>query len=146
MKIDKYFKNIIARKIDMQKALKKYVEATEDFYTLTGTKYTDMPKTRGKSLGFDDLMMNIEKLYNEYLEYKKDYDKVYKECMEDINKLDNQTHRLIIEYSFIDEKKDKDIIDALSGFHNKDYSYSYFRRLKTKAIEEFEKKIHFDTK
>lgn len=129
----------------MQKALKKYVEATEDFYTLTGIKYTDMPKTRGKSLGFDDLMINIENLYNEYLEYKKDYDKDYKECMEDINKLDNQIHRLIIEYSFIDEKKDKDIIDTLSGFHDKDYSYSHFRRLKTKAIEKFERMIQNDT-
>lgn len=135
--IKKFFKEANDKKIEMQKALKKYVEATEDFYTLTGVQYSSMPKAKGKVLGFDDLMANIEALYNTYLEKKKDYDKECESCMNEINKLDNQVYRLIIEYSFIDDKKDKDIIGALLEFHNMDYSYSHFRKLKGQATKEF---------
>jgi len=137
--IEKYFEDVKSKKEAMQKALKKYIEATEDFYTLTGIQYTDMPKSKGKALGLDDLMANIEDLYSKYLDCKNDFETEYNKCMKDIDKLNNQLHELIIEYNFIDKKKDKEILKALKEYHNIDIAYGTLRNLKSQAKKEFKR-------
>lgn len=139
MNINKFFEDINDKKREMEKALKKYVDATEDFYTLTGVKYTEMPKSKGNALGFDDLLANIEELHEEYLDLRKEYKSLYNCCMKYINKLDNIIHRLIIEYTYINLDDDKKILSTLSNFHNINYSYGHFRNVKSKAIKEFKK-------
>ncbi len=137
--IENYFEDVKTKKKAMQKALKKYVESTEDFYTLTGIQYTDMPKSKGKALGLDDLMADIEELYFDYLKCKNDFDIEYNKCMKDIDKLDNQLYELIIEYNFIDKKKDKEILKALKEYHNMDIAYGTLRNLKSQAKKRFKK-------
>lgn len=143
--IDNFFKEVVNAKIEMQKTLKRYVEATDSFYTITSIKYSDMPKAKGKALGFADLMANIEELYAKYLELEKEFDIKYQECMKYVGKLDNQVYRLIIEYTYIDrkidKKSDKETLKVLQDFHNIDISYSYFRIVKSNAKKEFRKII-----
>lgn len=143
--IDNFFKEVVNAKIEMQKALKKYIEANDSFYSLTGIKYSEMPKVKGQALGFDDLMANIEEIYTDYLKKEKEYNIKYQECMGHISKLDNQVHRLIIEYTYIDrkidKKSDKETLRALQDYHNIDISYSYFRIVKSNAKREFRKII-----
>lgn len=139
--IEKYFKKIVDYKYNMQKAFKRYIEAQDDFYIITGIKYTTMPKSEGKPLGFDDLMVHIEDLYNEYIKCKNKYDKEYKIIIKDINKLDNQLYRLIIEYTYIDrkidKKPDKETLKELQDYHKIDISYPYFRKIKSNAKSDF---------
>lgn len=159
MSINDFFEPINDKKTKMEKALKKYVEATEDFYTITGVKYTDMPKSKGKVLGFDDLMANIEELFNDYLELRNQHKILYDFYISYINKLNNKTYRLIIEYSYINNEDDKQITNSLKEYHKLDYTNSHIRKLKSKASKEFNKlindkvieelekiKIQFDTK
>lgn len=141
MNINQFFKDIHDKKREMEKALKKYVDATEDFYTLTGVKYTEMPKSKGNALGFDDLLANIEELHDEYLDLRKEYKSLYNCCMKYINKLDNIVHRLIIEYTYINLDDDKKILSTLSNFHNINYSYGHLRKIKSKAVKDFKKII-----
>lgn len=138
MTIKEFFEYIKDNKRDMGKALRKYVEATENFYTITGIKYTDMPKSKGKALGFDDLMANIEELFHEYLTLREQHKEIYEFYLSYINKLSNKTHRLIIEYSYINEDDDKQLAITLKEYHNLDYTNDYVRRLKSKAKKEFE--------
>lgn len=137
MSIYKFFEHINDEKREVEKALKRYIEAKEEFYSITSIKYTDMPKSKGKNLGFDDLMINIEDLFSKYMEKKKKYDEEYNSCMKFINQLSNNLHKLIIEYSFIDLKKDKDILNSLEDYHNINISYGTLRNEKYKAIKEF---------
>ncbi len=140
--IKKYFENVVTIKIDMQNALRKWVDANEDFYTLTGIKLSDMPKG-GVPLGYTDLLINIETLYSEYLKLKEEYEKEYSKCKINLYKLNNRVHRLIIEYTFIDReidrKSDKETLKTLNKYHNIELSYAYFRKMKLIAKKEFEK-------
>ena len=137
MTIEEYFKEVKDKRVEMERALKRYVEATEEFYTITSVKYTDMPKAKGKVLGFDDMMVHIEDLYEFYLEQKKLYDVEYQKCMKDINKLEEALHKLIIEYAYINLEKDKQIINSLKKYHNIEISYSHLRNSKSKAKNSF---------
>lgn len=137
MTIEKYFKEVNDKRVEMERALKRYVEATEEFYTITSVKYTDMPKAKGKVLGFDDLMIRIEEIYEFYLEQKKLYEIEYQKCMNDINKIEESIYKLIIEYAFINLEKDKQIIDSLKKYHNIEISYSHLRNSKSKAKNSF---------
>lgn len=139
--VKKYFSKISKLKREMEKSLGKYKQATEDFYTITGVRYSNEPKGTGKPLGFDDLLGNIEELYNDYVSDKEEYDEEYKRCMLDINKLDQEVYKLIIEYSEIDGKEDKEILKIFKKYHNIDYSLGYFRNLKNKARNEFKEII-----
>lgn len=141
MTIERFFKKIQDKKTDMQKALKRYVEAVEDFYTITGVKYTDMPKAKGEALGFDELMINIEDLFDKYVELRNEYKDLYNGCMVHINKLENRTYRLIIEYAYINEEDDKRLLVSLKDYHDIEYSDSHLRKLKSKAVKEFRKII-----
>lgn len=140
--IEKHFENVVTAKIDMQNALRQWVNANEDFYTLTGIKLSDMPKG-GVPLGYADLLINIESLYNEYLRLKEEYENEYKKCKKELDKLNNRVHRLIIEYTYIDReidrKSDKETLLTLKKYHNIDLTYPYFRRVKIIAKKEFEK-------
>lgn len=139
--IEKYFSEYTRLYHDMKKALKRYVDAQSDFYTLTGIRYDDMPKAKGKSLGFDDLMIKIEELYNVYLELYENSEKEREKCLNDINKLSNPIHRVIIEYAYLNFESNKEIALSLQEYHNKSYSLSYISEIKTTAIREFEKII-----
>ena len=138
MRIREFFRYITEKKEEVEKTLKRYVESAEDFYTITGVQYSEMPKVKGKALGFDDLMANIEEFYNTYIALKKEYDDMYIDYLKYINKLKDKRYRLIIEYSFINGEDDKQVCESLREYHNYDYSNNYVRQLKIKAINEFE--------
>lgn len=144
--IDKYFKEYVNKYYKMKKALKRYIDSKLDFYNLTGINYDDMPKAKGKSLGFDDLMGNIEELFNKYLALNEEYEVEREKCQLDIDELKNPIHKFIIEYAYLDFENDKKILKSLKEFNNLEYSYSHMRRLKSQAIKEFEKMIQNDTK
>lgn len=139
--IEKHFEDVVTAKIDMQDALVKWVNANEDFYVLTGIKLSDMPKG-GVPLGYADLLINIESLYNKYLKSKEDYEIEYNKCKKQLDKLNNRVHRLIIEYTYIDReidrKSDKETLKILNKYHNIEITYPYFRRIKIIAKKEFE--------
>lgn len=139
--IDTYFMDYERKYHNMKKALKRFIDAKSDFYSLSGVKYDDMPKAHGKSLGFDDLMVNIEELCNKYLDSKHEYLLEKDKCQMVINKLENPVYKVIIEYAYIDFENDKKLAASLKEFHNLDYSYSHLRKLKSQAIKEFEKVI-----
>ena len=141
MNAEEFFEYIVDKEKEKDKALMQYIKATENFYTITGFKYTDMPKSKGKVLGFDDLMANIEDLYNEYLEKKRQYLELYNFYLKYINKLSNKTHRIIIENFYIYGEKYKQLVDTLQSFFRIEYSIDYVRQLKFKAKKEFEKLI-----
>lgn len=144
--IDNYFMEYEKKYHNMKKALKQFIDAKSDFYSLSCVKYDDMPKAQGKRLGFDDLMSNIEELCNKYLELKHEYFLEKDKCQKLINKMENPIYKVIIEYSFIDFENDKKLGASLKEYHNLDYSYSHLRKLKSNAIKEFEKLIEIDTK
>ena len=137
--IEKYFKDYTNKYHNMKQALKRYIEAKEDLYHLTGVKIDDMPKGNGKALGFDDLLINIEKLNNDYITKFKKYEEEKEKCKQDINKLDDPISRAIIEYTYLNFEDNKTISISLKKYHSKDYSLGYIKRLKSKAIEQFEK-------
>ena len=125
----------------MKRALKKYVDAKSDFHNLTGVKYDDMPKSKGKSLGLDDLMIRIEDLYDKYILELKKYDKLRDKCIKDINKLENPIHRAILEYFYLDFECIKEVAYSLREYHDKDYSLAYIRELKSNAVYLFEQNV-----
>lgn len=137
--LEKYFENYTNKYHDMKRAFKRYLDLKSDFYDITGTKYDDMPKEKGKILGIDDLMQNIEEQYNIYLTNKISYIEERDKCQQDINKLEFETYRIIIEYAYLDFDCDKKILYNLKRHHKLDYSYGYFRKIKRNAIKEFEK-------
>ena len=138
--IEKYFKEYTDKYHAMQKALKLYANAKEDFYHLTGVNIDDMPK--GKvALGFDDLLGNIEELNNEYIRRKEEYEEEKARCKKDIEELDNPIYRAIIEYAYINFESNKQIMESLKEYHNKDYSLGYIKILKSRAIKKFKKLI-----
>ena len=143
--IEKYFEKYNEKYHEMKSALKRYIDAKQNFYTLTGINYDDMPKAKGKVLGLDDLIADIEDLNNYYREQARELEVIRKAHLKDIYKLTKQIHRIIIEYAYLDLDKDKKIIRSLKEFHNEDYSCSHFRRLKAAAIKEFEEIIQNDT-
>ena len=146
MTIQEYFEEYTTKYHEMKKALKRYLDAKSDFYYLSGTKYDDMPKGNSKSLGFDDIMSNIEDLNITYIQLKKECIEEREKCQVDIDKIKNHIYRLILEYVFLDLDKDKKVITTLKEFHNMDYSYSHFRKLKSEAVKNFQEIIQGDTK
>lgn len=139
--INDYFKEYTKSYHNMKRALKKYIDAKSDFHNLTGVKYDDMPKAKGKSLGFDDIMIRIEELYDKYILELKKYDDLRDKCINDINKLDNPIHRAILEYFYLDFECIKEVAYSLKEFHDKDYSLAYIRELKSNAVSLFEQNV-----
>ena len=129
---------------ESKKAFKRYINAKENFYVLSGTKYDDMPKAKSSSLGFDDLMINIEELYNEWVRLEKQYNQIKKECLEMIHKMNDPIYESIIEYAYLDFENDKEILNSLNEYHNVDYTLGYFRILKSKAVKRFKEVITED--
>lgn len=139
--IEEYFKECTNKYHEMQKALKRYVNAKENFYNLTGIKLDDMPKGNQKPMGFDDILGNIEELNIEYIKRKEEYEEEKNKCKQDIEKLDNPIYRAIIEYAYINFESNKMIMEALKEYHNKDCSLGYIKILKSRAIDKFRKLI-----
>jgi hypothetical protein len=140
--VKNYFMNVVIAKVDTQRAFKKYKEASEDFSNITGIDYSKSKISGTKTIGFADLIGNIEELYNNYLKEKAKFNLEYDKCMVGINQLNNQLYKLIIEYTYIDreidQKSDKETLKVLNDYHNIDISYAYFRKVKSKAKKEFE--------
>lgn len=139
--IDKYFENCTTKYHEMKKALKRYVNAKEDFYHLTGVNIDDMPKGNNKPLGFDDLLGDIEELNTEYIKRKEEYEEEVNKCKHDIDRLENYIFRAIIEYAYINFEDNKKLAESLNEYHNKDYSLGYIKILKSRAVSKFEKII-----
>jgi len=137
--IENYFNKYVERYHKMKRALKRYVDAKLDFYTLTGTNYDDV-KVKGVTLGFDDLIGNIEDLYNTYLDLSKKCEEERNKCLIDIDKLEKPIHRAIIEYIYLDfETNNKRLTMLLKKYYKKDYSLGYISELKSVAEENFRK-------
>ena len=78
--VEEYFEDYTNKYYEMKKALKRYIEAKEDYYHLTGINLDDMPKGNQKPLGLDDLLGNIEQLNNEYIARKKELEEAEEKC------------------------------------------------------------------
>lgn len=139
--IEKYFEDYTNKYYEMKKALKRYIEAKEDYYHLTGISIDDMPKGNKKPLGFDDLLGNIEKLNDEYIARNKELEEAEEKCKQDIRKLKNPIHRAIIEYAYLNFESNKDIAKSLNEYHNKNYTLGYVKVLKLKAVSNFNELI-----
>ena len=139
--IENYFSEYSYTYDKAKRALKNYLDAKEDFYNLTGTKYDDMPKAQSKKLGLDDLLIHIEELHTTWLMLDKKCKEEKAKCLIDIDKLENKIYRLLIEYAYLNFESDKKILKSLKEIHNLDYSYSYIRKIKSKAKKEFKQII-----
>ena len=139
--IEKYFKDYTDKYHEMKKALKEYIDAKQNFYTLTGINYDDMPKAQSKNLGIDDLMVRVETLMERYIEKCNEYELAKEKCKKDIERLDNPIHKAIIEYAYLNFEDNKKLANSLKEYHNKDYSLGYIPILKLRVIEKFEKMI-----
>lgn len=135
--VEEYFEDYTNKYYEMKKALKRYIEAKEDYCHLTGINYDDMPKGKQKPLGLDDLLSNIEQLSNEYIARSKELEEAEEKCRRDINKLKNPIHRAIIEYAYLNFENNKDIAESLKEYHNKSYSLGYIKILKSRAVSKF---------
>lgn len=135
--VEEYFEDYTNRYYEMKKALKRYIEAKEDYYHLTGINLDDMPKGNQKPLGLDDLLGNIEQLNNEYIARKKELEEAEEKCRRNINKLKNPIYRAIMEYAYLRFESNKDIAESLNEYHNKNYSLGYIKILKSRATSKF---------
>lgn len=152
MNIHDYFKGYNDKYFDMKDKFIELKEAQRDFYSLSGTKFTDMPKTRGNTkFEYEDQIMRIDKLREEYNKLEKEYLMLKNKHREEINKIKNSKYRTIMTLSFLEKKNLKAISIILNKNYNLDYSVEYLRKLKSKAVKEFEevtlfhKKSHFST-
>ena len=135
--VEEYFEDYTNKYYEMKKALKRYIEAKEDYYHLTGVNIDDMPKGNSKPLGLDDLLGNIEQLSNEYIARSKELEEAEAKCRKDISKLKNPMHRAIIEYAYLNFESNKEIAESLAEYHNKNYSLGYIKILKFRAVNKF---------
>lgn len=145
MTIDIYFLEYVETFHEMKKALKRYLEAKDDIYYITGGKIDETPKAFGNGLSIDDLLINIEDLKEEYKKLTEDYETLRNIHKIKISELNNPIHKIILEYCYLDMNDDKKVLKSIREYHNKDYSESHFRRLKSQAVKEFEKLIQNDT-
>lgn len=142
MTIYDYFKEYDNKYYKMKDKLVELKDAERNFYTLTGTKPSEMPKTSStKIFDFSDQMIRIEKIFEDYKKLESDYLKEKEKCLNDINKISNPKYRTIIRLSFIDKKKIKAIASVLGKIYKLDYTIDYIKNIKSKAIKEFEKKV-----
>ena len=139
--VEEYFEDYTNKYYEMKKALKRYIEAKEDYYHLTGINLDDMPKGNQKPLGLDDLLGNIEQLNNEYIARSKELEEAEEKCRRDISKLKNPIYRAIIEYAYLNFESNKEISDSLTEYHNKNYSLGYIKILKSRAVNKFNELI-----
>jgi len=146
--IENYFLEYTNTYHEMKKALKRYINAKDDYHHLTGKSADEYLKSKNNHAchGIDDLLANIEQLQEEYLELSDKYKKLRKKYNDKLHKLENTIYRIILEYAYLDFDKDKKILKNLKEYHNETYSFSHFRKLKGLAIKEFEEMIQNDTK
>lgn len=142
--IKEYFAEYRCIYHEKKKALKRYINAKEDFLVLSGTKYDDMPKAKTSGLGFDDLMINIEELHTEWIRLESEYKRIKNKCLDDIHKMKDPLYESIIEYAYLDFENDKEILNSLNEYHNVEYTLGYFRILKSKATKCFKNVITKD--
>lgn len=142
MTIDQYFKDYLESLRTMKRALKDYVDAKMDYYTITGTSYDERVKGQPVPLGLDSLIASIETLEENYIRAKEKYDEERKKCLKDIAKVKNNLYELIIELVYLDnENNNKKLLILLKNYHNIEISYSHLRNSKSQAIKEFKKII-----
>lgn len=142
MTIEKYFEEYENAYHEKQKALKTYIDAKANFYTLTGIEYDTMPKAKGKTLGLDDLMASIETLMETYQEKCEIYINELNKCRRDIDKIENTVYKVIIEYAYLYFESNKSITESLQKYHKLDYTLGYVKRLRAAANHEFERIIN----
>jgi hypothetical protein len=139
-----YFKEYDNKYFKMKDKLVELKESERNFYTLTGSKPSDMPKSaKSKLFDFSNQLERIEKLTDEYKNLEILYLEERKKRMEDINKIQKPLYRTIITLSFIEKKKNKSIATILNKIYKLDYSSDYIKKLKTSSIKEFEKVTFF---
>lgn len=138
MTIDKYFKDYLDKYKIMKRALKDYVDAKMDFYTITGINYDEKVKGQSVPLGLDSLIANIETLEEQYIAAKEECNIERQKCLKDISKLNNDLYEILIEYIYLDrEKNNKKLLMLLNKYNNIEISYSHLRNSKSQAIKEF---------
>lgn len=147
MNIHEYFKEYNDKYFEMKDKFIELKEAQRDFYSLSGTKFTDMPKMkRNSNFEYEDQIMRIDKLREDYNKLEKEYLVLKNHHREEINKMKNSKHRTIMTLSFLEKKNLKNIAIILNKNYGLDYSIEYLRKLKSKAVKEFEEVILFHKK
>lgn len=137
--IEGFFQKYKEHKKSMESALRKYIYATQELYSITGMNYSDMPKGKSQIKGLEVLLINIETLFNNYLKESSKCTEERNKCMQKIKEINNLTYQLIIEIVYLDGiTEDKDVVDTLEKYHKISYAPSYFRKIKSIAKTQFE--------
>lgn len=137
--IEKFFEDYEDSKKNMESALRQYIFATQELYSITGINYSDMPKSQGKIKGIDALLVNIETLFNNYIKESSKCTEERNKCMQKIKEIKNITYQLIIELVYLDGiATDKEVVEVLEKYHKLSYAPSYYRKLKSIAQNQFE--------
>lgn len=143
MSIYDYFKEYNNKYFRMKDKLIELKEAQRDFYSLTGTKFTDVPKSNAvTNFGFEEQLIKLEKLKAEYIKKEHDYLEEREKCIETINKVINPKYRTILKLFFIEKKNLKSMSVILNNTYKLNYTIDYIKQIKNKAIKEFEKLIN----
>lgn len=138
MTINEYFKEYDNKYFEMKDKLIEIKEARSNFYNLTGSKFSDIPKSGFSTADFADQISRINDLIEDYKKKEKNYIAERDKCLVDINKLKKPMDKTIIKLAFLEKKKNKSISSILNKIYNLDYSTDYIKNLKGKAIHNFE--------
>ncbi len=142
MNIYEYFKEYKKKYYLMKDKLIEIRDAEIDFKTLTGYRFSDMPKANIiKPFDFSDQINRISKLIETYQKRQKEYLELKSKHLEVIDKLDKPIYKTLIKLSFLEMKGNKDISIILSKTYKLNYSIDYTKQLKNKAIKHFERII-----
>lgn len=146
-KIDDFFRTVQFKRVYMEAVHQEYNEALrisyEDYsFPSSSSKFSEISVSSSNKInGLKTLSQYVEEKEREYNMARKDFENEKKVCMLTINKLYNNTHRLIIKYAYIDEYSNKEIISNLEKYHRSYFSEAYFRRIKKNAVKKFEELI-----
>lgn len=139
--IEKYFKDYVSKYHKMKMALKRYNEAKEDFYSLSGVDYDKVNVMGGKPNEFADIMHKIDLLLKDYKEKLEDYEIEKSKCLSDIEQLKNPIYQAVLEYKYLDFNEEYKISDNLKKYNGKDYAPGSVYNLVAKAQKELLKII-----
>lgn len=134
--IESYFKNYTDKYHKMKMAFKRYTDAKEDFYSLSGISYDKLNVMGGKPNEFADIMHKIDLLLNDYKEKLNDYEEEKSKCLKDIEQIKNPIYQAVLEYKYLDFDDDYKILENLKKYNGKEYYISSIYNLVVKAQKE----------
>lgn len=132
-------KNHFAEYNDLKIKLNEYdsrIDALkEKLYSVSGIRYDDTPKVRGKNLSVTERIQQIDDLVKERNAIKKQFNIVYSKHLKEIELIDDEMKRSILRSSYLHKIPVKNIAKNYGVTEN------HISRLKSKAVREFKEKI-----